>query len=80
MFERFTDAARRVVVFAQDEARTLRHHYIGTEHLLLGLLGEEEGVAAATLRRFGVTAATVRADVVRKLASGGPPSNSTLAP
>ena len=76
MFERFTDAARRVVVLAQDEARTLRHHYIGTEHLLLGVLGEEEGVAAATLRTFGLTVAAVRADVVRELASGGPPSDA----
>ncbi len=46
MFERFTDRARRVIVLAQEEARTLQHNYIGTEHLLLGLIREGEGVAA----------------------------------
>lgn len=46
MFERFTDRARRVVVLAQDEAKALNHNYIGTEHLLLGLISEGEGVAA----------------------------------
>ena len=51
MFERFTDRARRVVVLAQDEARLLKHNYIGTEHLLLGLIHEGEGVAAA---RWGI--------------------------
>ena len=49
MFERFTDRARRVVVLAQDEARSLNHNYIGTEHLLLGLITEGEGVAAKAL-------------------------------
>ena len=48
MFERFTERARQVVVLAQDEARALKHNYIGTEHLLLGLLGEEEGIGART--------------------------------
>ena len=49
MFERFTERARQVVVLAQDEARALKHNYIGTEHILLGLLREEEGLAARVL-------------------------------
>ncbi len=55
MFERFTDQARRVVVLAQDEARLLNHNYIGTEHILLGLLGEQEGVAYRVLHGFGMS-------------------------
>ena len=55
MFERFTDRARRVVVFAQDEARMFNHTYTGTEHLLLGLIHEEEGVAARALKTLGVS-------------------------
>ncbi|MDQ3897713.1 MAG: Clp protease, partial [Actinomycetota bacterium] len=70
MFERFTSGARTVVELAQGEARTLRHGYIGTEHLLLGLLGEEHGIAARTLRDAGVTSAGVRADVQRLVADG----------
>jgi ATP-dependent Clp protease ATP-binding subunit ClpC len=54
VFERFTERARQVVVLAQDEARALRHGYIGTEHLLLGLLREEEGLASRTLGSLGV--------------------------
>jgi ATP-dependent Clp protease ATP-binding subunit ClpC len=54
MFERFTDRARRVVVFAQEEARSLNHNYIGTEHILLGLLREQEGVAARALASLDV--------------------------
>ena len=50
MFERFTERARQVVVLAQEEARTLKHNYIGTEHILLGLLREEEGLAARVPR------------------------------
>ena len=53
MFERFTERAREVVVLAQDEARLLKHNYIGTEHLLLGLMREEEGIAAHVLERSG---------------------------
>jgi ATP-dependent Clp protease ATP-binding subunit ClpC len=60
MFERFTDRARRVVVLAQDEARRLDHDYIGTEHLLLGLLHEGQGVAAQALDGLGVDLAEVR--------------------
>ena len=54
MFERFTDRARRVIVLAQDEARMLNHNYIGTEHILLGLINEEEGLAARALKTLGV--------------------------
>ena len=54
MFERFTDRARRVVVLAQEEARMLNHNYIGTEHILLGLIREGEGVAAAVLQNLNV--------------------------
>jgi ATP-dependent Clp protease ATP-binding subunit ClpC len=63
VFERFTERARQVVVLAQDEARSLRHNFIGTEHLLLGLLREEEGIAARVLDELGVTLAAVRAEV-----------------
>src|SRR5215469_9618614 len=55
MFERFTNRARHVVVLAQEEARLLQHNYIGTEHVLLGLLGEPSGIAFQALERFGVT-------------------------
>jgi len=70
MFERFTDRARRVVVYAQDEAKTLEHNYIGTEHLLLGLLREEEGVAAQALRSFSVTVESVREYIIRETSRG----------
>src|SRR5699024_7539858 len=63
MFERFTDRARRVVVLAQEEARMLNHNYIGTEHLLLGLIHEGEGIAARALESLGVTLASVREQV-----------------
>jgi ATP-dependent Clp protease ATP-binding subunit ClpC len=55
MFERFTDRSRRVVVLAQEEARALNHHYVGTEHLLLGLLAEKGGRANQALMHFGVS-------------------------
>ena len=70
MFERFTERARQVVVLAQQEALELRHSFIGTEHILLGLLREEEGVAARVLERLGVTAERVRGQVVRIVAAG----------
>ena len=54
MFERFTDRARRVVVLAQEEARMLNHNYIGTEHILLGLIHEGEGLAAKALENLGI--------------------------
>jgi Clp amino terminal domain, pathogenicity island component/UvrB/uvrC motif len=63
MFERFTDRARRVVVLAQEEARLLNHDYIGTEHLLLGLIREREGVAAKALESLGVSLEAVRIEV-----------------
>ncbi len=62
MFERFTDRARRVVVLAQEEARMLNHNYIGTEHILLGLIHEGEGVAAKSLESLGIS---LEASVVR---------------
>ena len=70
MFERFTERARQVVVFAQDEARLLKHNYIGTEHLLLGLLREEEGIGARVLMSFGVTIDVVREQVIRIIGVG----------
>jgi ATP-dependent Clp protease ATP-binding subunit ClpA len=63
MFERFTDRARRVVVLAQDEARTLNHDYIGTEHILLGLIQEGEGVAARALKNMQISLQAVRSQV-----------------
>ena len=63
MFERFTERARKVVVLAQDEARHFNHNYIGTEHLLLGLLREDEGVAAQALSSLNVTLDEVREQV-----------------
>jgi ATP-dependent Clp protease ATP-binding subunit ClpC len=63
MFERFTERARRVVVLAQEESRLLGHNYIGTEHLLLGLLAEQQGVAARALRSLGITLDAAREQV-----------------
>lgn len=71
MFERFTDRARRVVVLAQEEARLLGHSYIGTEHLLLGLLSEGEGVGAQALAALGVNLQDVRAEVKQIIDDGG---------
>ena len=70
MFERLTERARRVVVLAQEEARSLKHNYIGTEHILLGLLREEEGLAARVLESLDITVERVRAQVVRIVGSG----------
>jgi|SRR6266516_4743936 len=70
MFERFTEQARHSVVLAQDEARRLRHGYIGTEHLLLGLLAIGDGVAARTLEQLGVDLETARTDVARAIGVG----------
>ena len=63
----FTDRARRVVVLAQDEARLLNHDYLGTEHLLLGLIGEGEGVAAQVLMQLGADLSRVRQRVIELL-------------
>src|SRR5437588_807611 len=70
MFERFTERARQVVVLAQEEARTLKHNYIGTEHILLGLLREEEGLAARVLESLDITVEEVRAQVARIVGQG----------
>ena len=70
MFERFTERARQVVVLAQDEARTLKHNYIGTEHILLGLLREQEGLAARVLDSLDITVEEVRAQVARIVGQG----------
>ncbi len=70
MFERFTDRARRVVVLAQEEARMLNHNYIGTEHILLGLIHEGEGVAAKGLEAIGISLEGVRAQVEEIIGQG----------
>src|SRR6266481_6191478 len=71
MFERFTDRARRFVVLAQEEARMLNHNYIGTEHILLGLIHEGEGVAAKALESLGISLEAVRAQVEEIIGHGG---------
>ncbi|WP_297452948.1 ATP-dependent Clp protease ATP-binding subunit [uncultured Corynebacterium sp.] len=73
MFERFTDRARRVVVLAQDEARELNHNYIGTEHILLGLISEGDGVAAKALESMGISLDAVRSEVVDIIGRGSQP-------
>jgi ATP-dependent Clp protease ATP-binding subunit ClpC len=70
MFERFTEPAHQVAVLAQEEARTLKHNYIGTEHILLGLLREEEGLAARVLMSLDITAERVQARVAEIVGSG----------
>jgi ATP-dependent Clp protease ATP-binding subunit ClpC len=70
LFERFTERARQVVVLAQDEARALKHNYIGTEHILLGLLREEEGLAARVLESLDITVEEVRAQIARIVGQG----------
>ena len=77
MFERFTDRARRVLTFAQEEARLLNHSFIGTEHILLGVMREGDGMGAEALRRLEVSFDVVRERVVEKIGlSGGAPSQS----
>src|SRR5436190_737944 len=71
MFERFTERARQVVVLAQEEARTLKHNYIGTEHILLGLVRENEGVAARILLDFDADSEKIRNEVIRMLSGPG---------
>ena len=70
MFERFTDRARRVIVLAQEEARMLNHNYIGTEHILLGLIHEGEGVAAEALESLGISLDAVRQQVEEIIGQG----------
>ena len=70
MFERFTDRARRVLVLAQEEARLLNHNFIGTEHILLGLIHEQEGVAARALTELGISLEAVRGQVEEIIGQG----------
>jgi ATP-dependent Clp protease ATP-binding subunit ClpA len=72
MFERFTERARKVVVLAQEEARHFNHNYIGTEHILLGLVRENEGVASQMLSGMGVETDGVREQVIRMLGDRQP--------
>ena len=78
MFERFTDRSRRVIVQAQEEARLLRHNYIGTEHLLLGLLADGEGGAARTLESVGVTLDAARREVREIVGEGHEPQTGHI--
>jgi hypothetical protein len=78
MFERFTDRARRVVVLAQEEARLLNHDYIGTEHILLGLIHEGEGVAANALESLGISLEAVRAEVEGTIGLGTEPPGAHI--
>jgi len=78
VFERFTERARQVVVLAQDESRRLGHGYIGTEHILLGLLREEEGIAARVLESMGVTLEEAQAEVDRLVERGEPASTGQI--
>src|SRR5581483_7684642 len=70
LFERFTERARQIVVLAQEEARTLKHDHIGPEHLLLGLLREQQGMGAKVLESFDITVERVRGEVVRIVGVG----------
>lgn len=72
MFERFTDAARECVTQAQEEARKLGHDYIGTEHLLVAVCADKQGLGGHVLRRHGVTAEALREDIVRIVGRAGP--------
>jgi ATP-dependent Clp protease ATP-binding subunit ClpA len=78
VFERFTEQARQVVGLAQEEARTLKHNYIGTEHILLGLLREEDGLAARVLESLDITVERVRAQVVRIVGPGEQGTSSQI--
>jgi hypothetical protein len=80
MFERFTDRARRVLMFAQVEARLLDHNYIGTEHVLLGLIKEDEGLAALALESLGISLEVVREQVIEAIGPLGQPSPPTASP
>jgi len=78
MFERFTDRARQSVVLAQEEARRLGQTYIGTEHLLMGLLRETYGIAAQALRGLGIGLSNVRAEVIEIIGEGGEPPSGHI--
>jgi ATP-dependent Clp protease ATP-binding subunit ClpC len=79
VFEKFTDRARRVVVLAQEEARLLNHTAIGTEHLLLGIVHEGQGVAAQTLQALDIRLAAVRNAIEREVPRGASQSVGTLS-
>ncbi len=78
MFERFTERSRQVIILAQEESRTLKHDYIGAEHILLGLLREEEGIAARVLDRFDITVLTVRNMIAQAVGSNPETSHGQL--
>ncbi len=78
MFERFTDRARRVIVLAQEEARNLKHNYLGTEHILLGLIREGEGVAAKALEALNITLEDVREQVIDIIGEGQEPPSGHI--
>ena len=78
MFERFTDRARRVVILAQEEARLLNHNYIGTEHILLGLIHEHEGVAAKALESLDISLESVRGQVEEIIGQGAKPPSGHI--
>ena len=81
MFERFTDKARRVVVLTHHEARLLNHNYIGTEHILLGLIHEGEGVAAEVLESLGISLEKARQQVEEMIGAGqSPPLSFPFTP
>src|SRR3954454_6643543 len=80
MFERFTDRARRVLVLAQDEARALEHDFLGTEHLLLGLIKEGEGVGYVALTELGLTHDRLRAKITEVITPGAPGTASGAPP
>jgi len=79
VFEKFTERARRVIVLAQEEARVLDHNSIGTEHLLLGIVHEGQGVAAHTLEALGIRLAAVRHAIEREVPRGSSPAVGTLS-
>ena len=78
LFERFTDRARRVVVLAQEEARLLNHNYIGTEHILLGLIHEGEGIASQALESLGISLEAVRDQVEEIIGQGSQSPNGHI--
>jgi len=78
MFERFTTGASQIVTFSQEEARALNHNYIGTEHILLGLLREEEGIAARVLNSLGISIEKVRAEVATTVGRGPKPPDGQI--
>ena len=70
MFEKFTERGRKVIIYAREEAEKRQNDYLGTEHLLLALLREEEGISAAIIKKMGISIEEVRMEVERKLPYG----------